>query len=140
VRLPIHLHETSDVASHADVLRRGVQMRQKLTGVGRVAKAAVAVLVRGMLDRVRGEIVAGEAELISGRRGTDVRGALHVGDRVADGAAHGHGGVDVLPCCLVFVALDTFRGIEVGWQSDGMLVKVGTRRRTALGAPSESAP
>jgi len=93
-----------------------------------------------MLDGVSGQGVASKAELSGGRGKSDVGGALDVGDRVADGAAHGHGGVDVLPCCLVFVALDTFRGIEVGWQSDGMLVKVGTRRRTALGAPSESAP
>jgi hypothetical protein len=130
VGLPIHLHETSDVASHADVLRRGVQMRRKITGVGRVAKAAVALLVRGVLDRVRGETVARDAELIGGRRETDVRGALHVSDRVANGAAHRYGGVDVLPGCLVFVAFETFRGIEVSWQNDGMLVKVGTRRRS----------
>jgi hypothetical protein len=130
VGLPIHLHETLDVTSHADILRRGVQVRRKITGVGRVAKAAVALLVRGVQDRVRGETVARDAELIGGRRETDVRGTLHVSDRVANSAAHRHGGVDVLSCCLVFVALETFRGINVGGKKDRMMVKVGTRRRS----------
>ena len=96
-RLAIHLHETPDVAGHTDVLRRGVQMRRETTGVGRVAKAAVALLVRGMLDRVGGELVAGDAELIGGRRETDKGSPLNVGDRVANIAAHRHGSVHVLP-------------------------------------------
>ena len=63
-------------------------MRREITGVGRVAKAAVALLVRGMLDRVGGELVAGHAELIGGRRETDKRRPLNVADRVANIAAH----------------------------------------------------
>jgi hypothetical protein len=66
--------------------------------------------------------------MIGGRRETDVCGALNVSDRVANGAAHRHGGVHVLPCCLVFVALKTFRGIKVGGKKHRVLVKVGTRR------------
>jgi hypothetical protein len=97
VRLAIHLHEAANVAGHADVLRRGVKMGWEITGVGRVAKAAVALLVRRMLDRVRGELMAGDAELIGGRRETYVRGGLNVGDRVANGATHRHGRVHVLP-------------------------------------------
>ena len=56
--------------------------------------------------------------------------APHVGDRVAGGTAHRDSGVDVLPCGLVVVALETFGGINVGGEKDGMLVKVGERRRS----------
>jgi len=130
VRLAIHLHETADVASHTDVLRRGVQMGRKITGVWRVAEDAVALLVRWMLDGVSGQGVASKAELSGGIGKSDVGGALDVGDRVADGAAHGDRGVNVLPCGLVVVTLETFGGIDFGRQKDGMLVKVGTRRRS----------
>ena len=113
-----------------NVLRRGVQMGREITGVWRVAEDAVALLVRRMLDGVSGQGMAGQAGLIGGRGQSDVRGALHVGDRVAGGAAHGNGGVDVLPRGLVVVALETFGGINVGGEKDGMLVKVGARRRS----------
>lgn len=96
-RFAIHLHETPDVARHTDVLRRGVKMRRKITGVGRVAKAAVALLVRRMLDGIGGELVAGDAELIGGRRETDVRRPLNVSDHMANCASHRHGSVHVLP-------------------------------------------
>lgn len=72
-------------------------MRRKITGVGRMAEAAVTLLVRGMLDGVGGEFVAGDAELVGGRGETDVRGALNVSDCVANGASHRHGSVHVLP-------------------------------------------
>jgi len=49
---------------------------------------------------------------------------------VAGGAAHRDSGVDVLPCGLVVMALETFGGINVGGEKDGMLVKVGDRRRS----------
>jgi len=130
VRLAIHLHETADVASHTDVLRRGVQMGREITGVWRVAEDAVALLVRRMLDRVSGQGVASKAELSGGRGKSDVGGALNIGDRVANGATHGDRGVNVLPCGLVFVTLETFGGIDLGGQKDGMLVEVGTRRRS----------
>ena len=130
MRLAIHFHEAADVASHADVLRRGVEMGGEITGVGRVAENAVALLVRRMLDGVSGHCVAGKAELIARRGKSDVGGAFHVGDRVAGGAAHGDSGVDVLPCDLVVVALETFGGINVGGEKDGMLVEVGARRRS----------
>ena len=74
--------------------------------------------------------MASKAELSGGRGKSDVGGALNVGDRVADGAAHGDRGVNVLPCSLVFVALEAFGGIDFGREKDGMLVKVGTRRRS----------
>ena len=38
--------------------------------------------------------------------------------------------MNVLPCSLVFVALETFGGIDFGRQKDRMLVKVGTRGRS----------
>ena len=72
-------------------------MRRKITGVGRVAKAAVALLVRRVLDGIGGELVAGDAELIGGKRETDVRRPLNVSDRVANCASHRHGRVHVLP-------------------------------------------
>jgi len=130
VRLAIHLHEAADVAGHADVLRRGVQMGWEITGVGRVAENAVALLVRRMLDGVSGHCVAGKAELTARRGKSDVRGAFHVGNRVAGGAAHGDSGVDVLPCGLVVVTRKTFGGIYIGGEKDGMLVKVGSSRRS----------
>jgi hypothetical protein len=68
--------------------------------------------------------------LIARRGKSDVGGAFHVGDRVAGGAAHGDSGVDVLPCGLVVVALETFGGIFIGGEKDGMLVKVGASRRS----------
>jgi len=105
-------------------------MGWEITGVWRVAENAVALLVRRMLDGVNGQGVAGQAELIGGRGKSDVGGALHVGDRVAGGAAHGDSSVDVLSCGLVFVALETFGGINVGGEKDGMLVKLGARRRS----------
>jgi hypothetical protein len=105
-------------------------MGREITGVWRVAEGAVALLVRRMLDRVSGQGVASKAELSGGGGKSDVGGALNVGDRVADGAAHGDRGVNVLPCGLVLVTLETFGGIDVGGQKDGMLVKVGTRRRS----------
>ena len=80
VRLAIHLHETADVASHTDVLRRGVQMGRKITGVWRVAEDAVALLVRRMLDGVSGQGVASKAELSGGRGKSDEGGALNVSD------------------------------------------------------------
>jgi hypothetical protein len=42
------------VASHGDVLRRGVEIGWEITGVGRVAENAVALFVRRMLDGVSG--------------------------------------------------------------------------------------
>jgi hypothetical protein len=130
VRLAIHLHETADVASHTDVLRRGVKMGREITGVWRVAEDAVALLVRRMLDRVSGQGVASKAELSGGRGKSDVGGALNIDDRVANGATHGDRGVNVLPCGLVFVTLETFGGIDFGGQEDRVLVKVGTQRRS----------
>jgi hypothetical protein len=38
--------------------------------------------------------------------------------------------VNVLPCGLVFVTLETFGGIDFGGQEDRVLVKVGTQRRS----------
>lgn len=38
--------------------------------------------------------------------------------------------MDVLSCGLVLVALETFGGINVGGEKDGMLVKIGARRRS----------
>ena len=38
--------------------------------------------------------------------------------------------MNVLPCGLVVVTLQTFGGIDVGGQKDGMLAKVGSRRRS----------
>jgi hypothetical protein len=105
-------------------------MSWEITGVGRVAENAVALFVRRMLDGVSGHCVAGKAELIARRGKSDVGGAFHVGDRVAGGAAHGDSGVDVLPCGLVVVALETFGGINVGGEKDGMLVEVGASRRS----------
>ena len=61
-RLAIHFHEAADVASHADVLRRGVQMGWEMTGVARVAESAVALLIKRMLGGVSGHGVAGKAE------------------------------------------------------------------------------
>jgi hypothetical protein len=55
------------MAGHADVLGRSIQMGGEITGVWRVAEDAVALLVRRMLDGVRGQSVAGQAELIGGR-------------------------------------------------------------------------
>ena len=130
VRLAIHLHKTADVASHTDVLRRSVQMAREVTGVWRVAEDAVALLVRRMLDRVSGQGVATKAELSGGRGKSDVGGALNIGDRVANGATHGDRGMNILPCGLVFVTLETFGGIDLGGQKDRMLVKVGTQRRS----------
>ena len=130
MRFAIHLHEAADVAGHADVLRRGVQMGWEITGVGRVAENAIAVLVRGMLDGVSGHCVAGKAELIAWRGKSDVGGAFHVGDRMAGGAAAGDSGVDVLPCGLVVVTRKTLGGIYIGREKDGMLVKVGPSRRS----------
>lgn len=130
VCLAIHLHETADVASHTEVLRRGVQMGREITGVWEVAEDAVALLVSRMLDRVSGQGEASKAELIGGRGKSDVGGALNVGDGVADDAAHGDRGVNVLPCGLVVVTLETFGGIDFGGQKDGMLAKVGTQRRS----------
>ena len=46
------------------------------------------------------------------------------------GAAHGDSGVDVLPCGLVVVTRETFGGIDFGGEKDGMLVKVGSSRRS----------
>ncbi len=130
MRLAIHLHEAADVAGHADILRRGVHMGGEITGVWRVAENAVALLVRRMLDGVSGHCVAGKAELIARRGKSDVGGAFHVGNRVAGGAAHGDSGVDVLPCGLVVVTRKTFGGIYIGGEKDGMLVKVGSSRRS----------
>ncbi len=128
VRLAIHLHETADMASHADFLRRGAQMREEITGVWRVAEVAVTLLVGGMLHRVRGQLVTGEAELIGGRGESDVSSTLDGGDRVADCAAHRDSGVDILSRGLVLVARETFGSINVRGESHGMLVKIGTRR------------
>ncbi|MGB9198940.1 MAG: hypothetical protein WCB53_18610 [Terriglobales bacterium] len=130
MRLAIHLHEAADVAGHADILRRGIEMGWEITGVGRVAEDTVALLVRRMLDGVSGHGMAGKAESIARRGKSDVGGAFHVSDRVAGGAAHGDSGVDVLPWGLVAVALATFGGISFCGEKDGMLVKVGARRRS----------
>jgi hypothetical protein len=105
-------------------------MGWEITGVGRVAENAIAVLVRGMLDGVSGHCVAGKAELIAWRGKSDVGGAFHVGDRMAGGAAAGDSGVDVLPCGLVVVTRKTLGGIYIGREKDGMLVKVGPSRRS----------
>lgn len=129
VRLAIHLHEATDMASHADILRRGEQMRGEITGVGRVAEATVTLLVGRMLHRVRGQLVTGEAELIGGRRESDVSCTLYVGDRVTSCAAHRDSGVDILSRGFVLVACETFGGIDVCGESHGMLVKVGSSRR-----------
>ncbi len=130
VRLTIHFHETADVASHADFLRRGAQMRGEITGVWRVAEVAVTLLVGGMLHRVRGQLVTGEAELIRGSGESDVSSTLDGRDRVANCAAHRDSGVDIRPRSLVLVARETFGGIHVCGENHGMLVKVGTRRRS----------
>jgi hypothetical protein len=105
-------------------------MGGEITGVWRVAENAVALLLRRMLDGVSGHCVAGKAELIARRGKSDVGGAFHVGNRVAGGAAHGDSGVDVLPCGLVVVTRKTFGGIYIGGEKDGMLVKVGSSRRS----------
>jgi hypothetical protein len=42
--------------------------------------------------------------------------------------------MDVLPCGLVVVALETFGGINVGGEKDGMLVKIGARRASQVGS------
>lgn len=105
-------------------------MGWEVTCVWRVATGAVALLVGKVLDTVSGNRVAGKAELIGGRRKSDVGRVLDIGDRVAGGAAHGDGGVDVLPSGLVLVALKAFGSIDVGWKKNGMPVKVGARRRS----------
>lgn len=119
VRLAIHLHETADVASHTDVLRRSVQMGREITRVCRVAEDAIALLVRRMLDGVTGHGVASKAELSGGRGKSDVGGALNVGDRMADSAAHGDRGVNVSPCGLVVVTLEIFGGIVLTGRRTG---------------------
>jgi len=60
-------------------------------------------------------------------------------NRVAGGAAHRDSGADVLPCGLVVVALETFGGIFIGGEKDGMLVKVGAQSRTSQGADADAA-
>jgi hypothetical protein len=117
------------MTSHADILRRGVQLGGEITGVGGVAEDAVAILVGRMLDGVRRQCVARHAELIGWRSKSDVRGTLDVCDSVANGATHGDSSVDVLPFGLVAVAFETFRGINVGWENNWMLAHVGARRR-----------
>jgi hypothetical protein len=61
--LSIYLHETTDVASHTNVLRRSMKLGREITGVRRVAEDAMALLVRWMLDRIGGERMAIKAEL-----------------------------------------------------------------------------
>lgn len=123
----IHSHKVSDVACHADVLRRGVQLSGKITDVRRVAKSAVALFVGGMLDRVSGLGVTRKAELIRGRGKCDVRGAFDVGDGVADCAAHRNSSVDILPLGFVIMAFKTFGRINVSRERHWMLPKVGAR-------------
>ncbi len=105
-------------------------MPREITGVGRVAEATVTLLVGGMLHMVRGQLVTGEAELIGGRRESDVSCTLYVRDRVTNCAAHCDSGVDILSRGLVLVACETFGGIDVCGESHGMLVKVGSSRRS----------
>lgn len=126
--LAIHFHESADVASHANVLWRGIEMGRKITGVRRVAKDAVALFVRAMRERVSGQGVAGQAQLSGRRRKSYVGRAFHVGDRVAARAAHRDSCVDILPRGFVIVALKTFGRINVGRESYWMLPKVGPRR------------
>lgn len=52
-RLAIDLHEIANVASHADLLRRRVELRGEIAGVRRMAEDAVALFVSGVLDGVR---------------------------------------------------------------------------------------
>jgi hypothetical protein len=105
-----------------------MQMSRKITGVRRVAKNAVALLVRRMLDRVIGQRVAGQTEMSRRRGKRDIRGAFDVGDCVAGGTAHRDSRVDIFPRRFVIVALKTFGRINVGRESYWMLPKVGTRR------------
>ncbi len=118
------------MASHADFLRACAQMPREITGVGRVAEATVTLLVGGMLHRVRGQLVTGEAELIGGRREGDVSCTFYVGDRVTNCAAHRDSCVHILSRRFVLVARETFGGIDVCGESHGMLVKVGSSRRS----------
>ena len=111
--LAIHFHESADMAGHTDVLGRGVQMRRKITGMRRVAKEAVALFVGWMLDRVCGQGVACQAELIGRGGKSDIGRALDIGHRVADGTTHRDGRVDILSRGFVMVALKTFGRIDV---------------------------
>jgi hypothetical protein len=131
VHLPIDLHQSADVASHTHILRRGVQMSGEITGMWRVAKGAVALLVGRMQGRICGQRVASKTEL-SGRGGkSDVGGPLHVSNGVADRAAHGHSGVNIFSCGLVIVTLQTFAGIHVDRENYGVRMKVGASKRDA---------
>ncbi len=128
VGLAIHLHETADMASHADVLRRGTQMSREITGVGRVAEDAVALLVGRMLDRVSGQRVAGQAELIGGEERV-----MYVAPLTLATVWQAVQPIEIavwtyFPVGFVIVALKTFGRINVGRESYWMLPKVGTRR------------
>jgi hypothetical protein len=129
VRLAIHLHETPDVASHADILRRGVQKCRKVTRVGRVTENAVAILVGRMLNGVSGQRVASKAELIGRSGEIDVSRAFDIGHRVAGSAARRNRSVDVLPRGHLLVALDTFGRINICGEKDGMRMNIGAGSR-----------
>lgn len=52
VALTIDFHAAADMASHADFLRRGMQLGGEIAGVGGVAGNAVALLVGKMANRI----------------------------------------------------------------------------------------
>jgi hypothetical protein len=52
VALTIDFHAATDMASHANVLRRGVQLGGEIAGVRGVARNAVALFVGKMANRI----------------------------------------------------------------------------------------